>query len=58
MKKLFIVALLVVGMTSFAQEEKQDGKSQMEQMTPEQKKPIALEKDDSRIRFECFSTKK
>jgi hypothetical protein len=24
MKKLFIVALLVVGMTSFAQEEKQD----------------------------------
>jgi hypothetical protein len=35
-------------MTSFAQEKSKTGRSQMEQMTPEQKKPIALEKDDSK----------
>jgi hypothetical protein len=44
MKKLFIVALLVVGMTSFAQEEKQDWKSQMEQMTQNKRNQLHLKK--------------
>jgi hypothetical protein len=45
MKKLFIVALLVVGMTSFAQERKaRPERAQMEQMTPEQKNQLHLKK--------------
>ena len=37
MKKLLVAALLVVGMTTFAQEEVKQVKEQKEQMTPEQK---------------------
>ena len=45
MKKLFIVALLVVGMTSFAQERKaRPERVQMEQMTPEQRNQLHLKK--------------
>jgi hypothetical protein len=45
MKKLFIVALLVVGMTSFAQERKaRPERAQMEQMTPEQRNQLHLKK--------------
>lgn len=45
MKKLFIVALLVVGMTSFAQERKaRPERAKMEQMTPEQKNQLHLKK--------------
>jgi hypothetical protein len=45
MKKLFIVALVVVGMTSFAQERKaRPERAQMEQMTPEQRNQLHLKK--------------
>ena len=45
MKKLFIVALLVVGMTSFAQEKKvRPERAQMEQLTPEQRNQLHLKK--------------
>lgn len=45
MKKLFIVALLVVGMTSFAQERKiTSERAKMEQMTPEQRNQLHLKK--------------
>ena len=45
MKKLFIVALLVVGMTSFAQERKaKSERAQMEQMTVEQRNQLHLKK--------------
>ncbi|MFV8368196.1 hypothetical protein [Flavobacterium sp. LB2R40] len=45
MKKLFIVALLVVGMTSFAQERKaRPERAKMEQMTLEQKNQLHLKK--------------
>jgi hypothetical protein len=45
MKKLFIAALLVVGMTSFAQERKaRPERAQMEQMTPEQRNQLHLKK--------------
>ena len=45
MKKLFIAALLVVGMTSFAQERKaRPERAQMEQMTPEQRNQLQLKK--------------
>ena len=45
MKKLFIVALLVVGMTSFAQERKATTeRAQMEQMTLEQRNQLHLKK--------------
>ena len=45
MKKLFIVALLVVGMTSFAQERKaRPERAKMEQMTPEQRNQLHLKK--------------
>ncbi|MDI5898605.1 hypothetical protein [Flavobacterium yafengii] len=45
MKKLFIVALLVVGMTSFAQEKKaRPERAKMEQMTPEQRNQLHLKK--------------
>ena len=45
MKKLFIVALAVVGMTSFAQERNVTAKkSKMEQMTSEQRNQLQLKK--------------
>lgn len=45
MKKLFIVALLVVGMTSFAQERKaKPERAKMEQLTPEQRDQLQLKK--------------
>jgi Spy/CpxP family protein refolding chaperone len=45
MKKLFIVALLVVGMTSFAQEKKaRPENAKMEQLTPEQRNQLHLKK--------------
>ena len=45
MKKLFIAALLVVGMTSFAQERKATTeRAKMEQMTPEQRNQLHLKK--------------
>ncbi|MFV8334503.1 hypothetical protein ACNQF7_00290 [Flavobacterium sp. RSP29] len=45
MKKLFIVALLIVGMTSFAQERKvRSERAKMEQMTPEQRNQLHLKK--------------
>lgn len=45
MKKLFIAALLVVGMTSFAQERKaRTERAKMEQMTPEQRNQLHLKK--------------
>ena len=45
MKKLFIVALVVVGMTSFAQERKaRPERAKMEQMTPEQRNQLHLKK--------------
>lgn len=45
MKKLFIVALSVVGMTSFAQERNVTAKkSKMEQMTSEQRNQLQLKK--------------
>lgn len=45
MKKLFILALLVVGMTSFAQERKvRSERAKMEQMTPEQRNQLHLKK--------------
>ncbi|TDE54279.1 hypothetical protein [Flavobacterium sp. GT3P67] len=45
MKKLFITALLVVGMTSFAQEKKaRPERTQMEQLTPEQRNQLQLKK--------------
>ncbi|TDD78791.1 hypothetical protein [Flavobacterium caseinilyticum] len=45
MKKLFIVALLVVGLTSFAQERKaRPEKARMEQMTSEQRNQLHLKK--------------
>lgn len=45
MKKLFIAALLVVGMTSFAQERKgRPERSEMEQLTPEQRNQLHLKK--------------
>ena len=45
MKKLFIVALLAVGMTSFAQEKRTRPESaKMEQMTPEQRNQLHLKK--------------
>lgn len=45
MKKLFIAALLVVGMTSFAQERKaRPERAKMEQMTPEQRNQLHLKK--------------
>ena len=45
MKKLFIAALLVVGMTSFAQErEATTERAQMEQMTLEQRNQLHLKK--------------
>ncbi|MFV7234564.1 hypothetical protein [Flavobacterium sp. ZB4R12] len=45
MKKLFIAALLIVGMTSFAQERKgRPERSEMEQLTPEQRNQLHLKK--------------
>ena len=45
MKKLFIIALLVVGMTSFAQERKtRSDRAKMEQLTTEQKNQLHLKK--------------
>ncbi len=45
MKKLFIAALLVVGMTSFAQERKtRPERAKMEQLTPEQRNQLHLKK--------------
>ena len=45
MKKLFIVALLVVGMTSFAQEKQgRMERTSMEKMTPEQRNQLHLKK--------------
>jgi hypothetical protein len=48
MKKLIIAALLVVGMTSFAQErnkmEKRHGRAEMEKFTPEQRNELMLKK--------------
>ncbi|RTY86544.1 hypothetical protein [Flavobacterium sp. RSP15] len=45
MKKLFIVALLVVGMTSFAQEkEVRPARAQMGQLTPDQRNQLQLKK--------------
>lgn len=59
MKKLFIAALLVVGMTSFAQERKgRPERSEMEQLTPEQRNQLHLKKNDFRIGSECFTTER
>jgi len=45
MKKLIIVALLIVGMTSFAQESKQKPqRTQMEQLNPEQRNQLRLKR--------------
>ena len=47
MKKLIIAALLVVGMTSFAQDKKQMGRhhrDEMEKFTPEQRNQLMLKK--------------
>lgn len=46
MKKVFIAVLLIVGLTSFAQEgKKKDSKrSEMEKLSPEQKKQLHLKK--------------
>lgn len=48
MKKLIIVALLVVGMTSFAQQgnktDKRQGRAEMEKFTPEQRNELMLKK--------------
>ena len=45
MKKLFIIALLVVGMTSFAQEKQgRMERASMEKMTPEQRNQLHLKK--------------
>jgi len=48
MKKLIIAALLLVGMTSFAQERnkmgKRDGRAEMEKFTPEQRNELMLKK--------------
>ena len=45
MKKLFIAALLVVGITSFAQERRATTeRAKMEQMTPEQRNQLHLKK--------------
>lgn len=45
MKKLFIVALLVVGMASFAQERKgRPERAEMENLTPEQRNQLKLKK--------------
>lgn len=43
MKKLFVVALLFVGLTNFAQERKgRTEKAEMEQLTPEQRNQLRL----------------
>jgi hypothetical protein len=47
MKKLIIAALLVVGMTSFAQDKKEMGRhhrTEMEKFTPEQRNQLMLKK--------------
>jgi len=45
MKKVCIVALLVIGLSSFAQERKErHPKGEMEQMTPEQRNQLHLKK--------------
>jgi uncharacterized membrane-anchored protein len=45
MKKLFVIALLMVGMTIFAQERnRKQQRSQMEQFTPEQKNQLHLKR--------------
>lgn len=47
MKKLIIAALLVVGMTSFAQDKKEMGRhdrAEMEKFTPEQRNQLMLKK--------------
>ena len=45
MKKVCIVALLVIGLSSFAQERKErHSKGEMEQMTPEQRNQLHLKK--------------
>jgi len=45
MKKLFIAALLIVGMTSFAQDRKErPGREAMENLTPDQRNQLMLKK--------------
>jgi hypothetical protein len=45
MKKVFLAALLIVGMTSFAQERKErPERTEMEQLTPEQRNQLHLKK--------------
>lgn len=46
MKKIIVVALLIVGMTGFAQERRQmrSDKTEMEQLTPEQRNQLHLKK--------------
>jgi len=45
MKKLLMVAFLVVGLTAFAQEKKMDRKrADMEKLTPEQRNQLAVKK--------------
>ncbi len=46
MKKVFLAALLVVGLTTFAQEEKKAGskRAEMEKMTPEQRGELRLKR--------------
>ncbi|MFV5695986.1 hypothetical protein ACM55G_11175 [Flavobacterium sp. LB3P122] len=45
MKKLIIAALLVVGMTSFAQDKKErPARAEMEKLTPEQRNELMLKK--------------
>ena len=44
MKKLFIVALLMIGTSLFAQEKMENGKEKMERLTPEQRNSLHLKK--------------
>ena len=45
MKKVFIVALLIIGLTSYAQNRRErSSRQQMEQLTPEQRNELQLKK--------------
>jgi len=50
MKKLFLVALLVVGLATFAQERKErPSRAEMEKMSPEQRNELHLKKMTSEL---------
>ena len=56
MKKLFIAALLFVGVVSFAQEADQvPNREPRERLTPEQRNEKQLKKNNYRIKFRCES---